>query len=878
MAALDRRHALPAVESMSSPEHGLSVPKTSRSELISPAGGWEALRAAAANGADAVYFGLSDFNARRRASNFRPDELPEVMGYLRAHNLLGYVTLNTLVFSDEIARASEFLIAITSAGVDAVIVQDLGLARLIRRMAPSLPIHASTQMTLTHPRGMEIAQRLGVRRVVLPRELSLQEIAQVAGQVQLELELFVHGALCVSYSGQCLASEVLGGRSANRGLCAQACRLPYQLIAQGHPCDLHGRSYPLSPQDLAAHDRIEALLKAGVRAFKIEGRLKAANYVAAVTAVYRAALDAAVDGKPFSLSHDEEADLAQSFSRGFTHGFLDGVDHQRLVDGRAPKHRGVRIGIVAGHVKGGILVALDHKERSVEPGDGLVLDAGRPEEAEPGGRVFSVKPAGRDRQMRRAEGRADLIEIGFGRDNVGIAKARVGSIVWKTDDPALRKRIGRSYARDTVARPIPLTVRMSARQGQPLVLTVCDGDGHEAVVRSDRPLERAEKHPFSLELAREHFGRLGGTPFALAAVEADTLDPVMVPKSVLNDLRRQAVESLTAQRAPRPHPIMPNALDEIRQEIHIPPADPPRDKSRLCVLVRDMDQLDAVLSWPAQPPMRRPGLVFCDFEDTRLHREAVERGRAIGLPVGLATLRIVKPGEDDALADILSCRPDAVLVRSLTALSFFRENAPDIPLVGDFSLNIANEICASVLSDIGLARLTPSHDLDWSEMAAMAGRMDPERLEVVVHHHVPMFHMEHCLFAACLSKGRDRRECGRPCRQRVELRDRVGAEHPAARDARCRNTVFSASAQSAVELLPEMMAKGIRHFRLELLRESPAQVHGLLDCYGRLLAGVDDTSTALRRLRDVCPDRITSGTLRPAQPQDERRTRPQQRQ
>ena len=329
----------------------LTQRKTHATELLAPAGDWEALRAAVANGADAVYFGLSNFNARHRATNFTPEELPEVIDFLHAHNVRGYVTCNTLIFSDELPEIARFVTAIAQAGADAVIVQDLGLSRLIRKLAPDLPIHGSTQMTLTEPRAIEFVRKLGVERVILARELSLADIERVKQGTSLPVEVFVHGALCVAYSGQCLTSEALGGRSANRGQCAQACRMPYELIVDGRRRDLGDYAYLLSPQDLAAHDLIGELVRLGVASLKIEGRLKSAQYVAVTTQTYRAALDAALESKPFAVLARQRLDLEQSFSRGFTPGFLEGVNHQRLVHGRFPKSRGVNVGTLVGRTE-----------------------------------------------------------------------------------------------------------------------------------------------------------------------------------------------------------------------------------------------------------------------------------------------------------------------------------------------------------------------------------------------------------------------------------------------------------------------------------------------------------------------------------------------
>src|SRR3954468_6624797 len=276
-------------------------------ELLAPAGDWDSMRAAVANGADAVYFGLrgGNFNARYRATNFSVEELPEVMRYLHGHNVRGYVAFNTLIFSDELPDAVNVIRAIAEAHVDAVIVQDLGLAALIRRMCPGLHVHGSTQMTLTEPLGIEFVRELGIRRVILARECSTQDIQRITAATDMPVEVFIHGALCVSYSGQCLTSESLGGRSANRGQCAQACRLPYELVVDGEIRDLGERAYLLSPQDLAAHDLVGDLADLGVCSLKIEGRLKSAHYVAVTTQTYRAAIDAASAGRRFVPSRQQ---------------------------------------------------------------------------------------------------------------------------------------------------------------------------------------------------------------------------------------------------------------------------------------------------------------------------------------------------------------------------------------------------------------------------------------------------------------------------------------------------------------------------------------------------------------------------------------------
>lgn len=894
-------------------------------ELLAPAGDAEALRAAVANGADAVYFGLDDFNARYRATNFTLAELPATMQFLREHGVRGYVTFNTLVFSDELERAAEYLQAVVRAGADAVIVQDLGIVRLLRRMAPDFPVHGSTQMTLTEPRGIEFVRGLGVERVILARELSLKEIGRIAGATRVPLEVFVHGALCVAYSGQCLTSESLGGRSANRGQCAQACRQPYELIVDGTQRDLGDKAYLLSPQDLAAFDLVGDLAALGVHSLKIEGRLKSAQYVAMTSQTYRAAIDAAVSQQLFTLSPQQHLDLAQSFSRGFTHGFLSGVNHQELVHGRFPKHRGNCIGTVADVLPDGVLVEVSSSVGTpsngpgsvktaaakggdhvvlVKPGDGVVFDEGHPEQDEQGGRVFSADPSPAPYQAagsRRAASRQPaytggggspgrFVKLKFGEGSVNLAAVSVGAKVWKTDDPALRRRLERTYQGADAPRQSPVRVQVSAAEGTPLEVVWRDDAGHSVRVTTSQPLARAEKHPITQELVREQLGRLGGTPFFLHDVELlwegvrcapEGNLPVMAPKSVLNDLRRQGIAALLKlRRMPRDQTLNVEALPELRAEVQRANAVPDvaaasvaqpagafagsRETAAPClsVLVRSLEQLRAVLNGgPGHDPQHLE-LVYCDFEDVRLFRDAVKLGRAAGIPIGLATPRIVKPGEEGLLQQVARCEPTAVLIRNLAGLTWFQEHAPALRLVGDYALNVANELTAAMFVERGLARLVPSYDLNLEQLRALLKQFDPRWFEVVLHQHMPMFHMEHCIFSHVLSNGKDFHDCGRPCdRHRVELRDHVGEAHPLAADVGCRNTVFNAQPQSAAAYVPQLREWGVSRFRVEMLRESAEEARVLVETYARVLDGNQPNLSLSRPLRVLNQLGVTRGTL-----------------
>ena len=318
---------------------------TFKPELLSPAGNWECARAAVANGADAIFFGMPRFNARLRANNFTEEDLPELMKFLHEHGVKGYVAFNTLIFTGELRDAEKQLHLLEDCGVDAVIVQDLGLARMVKALTPNLRLHASTQMTITSPEGLEFAKQLDIDQAVLARELSMRELERFK-EAQVPLEVFVHGALCVAYSGQCLTSESLGRRSANRGECAQACRMPYEMLVDGEVRDLDDKRYLLSPQDLAAVDEIPRLIELGIKSFKIEGRLKTPEYVAAVTKVYRAAIDRALAGQPAPATEEDRYALEMTFSRGLYTGWMHGVNHQELVGAYYGKKRGPYVGTV----------------------------------------------------------------------------------------------------------------------------------------------------------------------------------------------------------------------------------------------------------------------------------------------------------------------------------------------------------------------------------------------------------------------------------------------------------------------------------------------------------------------------------------------------
>jgi len=820
-------------------------------ELLAPAGDWDCVRAAVENGADAIYFGLdAGFNARARATNFAIDDLPRLVAEIHRRGVKGYATLNTLVFSDELAAFARVIAAVAEAGVDAVLVQDVGAARLARAICPDLPLHASTQMTLTSAETIRLAEDLGMERVVLARELSIDEIVAIRRQTSMPLEVFVHGALCVAYSGQCLTSESLGGRSANRGQCAQACRLPYDLVCDGRDVDLAGRPYLLSPQDLAAYALTPQLIAAGVASFKIEGRLKTPEYVATITRHYRDAIDTAVAGRPVTLGAEAVEEMELTFSRGFSTGWLRGCDHKALVPAESSAKRGVRLGTVVAVGRGRVAVDL---VAGVKRGDGVAFAAGAagddPQHAQ-GGRVYEVFVDGGSCTGTVARGR---VELAFGHGHVDVAAVQPGQTVWKTDDPHLAARLRKSFETADPRRRLPVDVHVAAVVGRPLriVATVA---GRECVVAADAPLAAATKHAATRESLHGQLDRLGGTALELRTLTADIDGGPLVPHSVMGRLRRELVARLEETLLARPpRRIDREALPRWPSLRADPTAAGPLPPPTLHVLVRSLVQLRAVLEFGERD-------VITDLSDIRLSAEAVEIAHARAARIQLATPRIQKPGEMGIFRLLAKARPDGVLVRNVAGLRFFREQG--VPITGDFSLNVTNELTAEFFRGEGLDRVTASYDLNRDQLESLVAALPPHWLEVVIHQHMPMFHMEHCVFCAVLSPGTDKTNCGRPCDEHaVALRDRIGVEHPLAADVGCRNTLFNAVPQSAAEAVPALLARGIRHVRIELLDEPTAEIGDILRSYRDLLAGRTTGREVWSRLRAANRVGVTRGTL-----------------
>jgi putative protease len=551
-----------------------------------------------------------------------------------------------------------------------------------------------------------------------------------------------------------------------------------------------------------------------------------------------------------------------TFSRGLFTGWFGGIDNQKLVHARFGKKRGVYLGEVKKIVRDGVIVNL---AAAIKPGDGIVFDAGKPEEKEEGGRVYEIQ------EPRFKIPGEKLTELRFGYGNIDYNRVHVGDKLWKTSDPELDKRLRQTFEGDAIRFQRPVEIEVHGHVGKPLTLIVRDEEGHVVKVESAMPLAKAEKVPLTEEKLRDQLGRLGGTPFKLGELKNFLSGEVLVPVSELNRLRREFVVELERLRA------LPKrwTLNDGRRRgdesltkgtsqslLTSAPTNP-----ELIVLVRNLPQLEAALKCGVTT-------VYCEFEDPKKYREAVTtfhtaHGCSVYQPstknhqlpgIFVAPPRIFKTGEDWVLEQVRSANADGYLVRNYDHLKFFAGTRR----VGDYSLNVANRISADYFKNhFDLERVTASYDLNVIQLDALLSAAPPEWFEVTIHQHMPMFHMEHCVFCAFLSKGRDYHDCGRPCdKHDVRLRDRVGAEHPLKADAGCRNTVFNSQAQTGAEFVERLLALGVRNFRVEFLNESPDDVVKTISRYRQLLRGEITGTQLWRELKLFNQLGVTRGQMR----------------
>lgn len=767
-------------------------------ELLAPAGNAAALHAAVRGGADAVYLGLDSFNARRGADNFTMETFAEACDYAHLRGVSVYVTFNTAVLPSELTRALETIRQAYRAGADAFIVQDIGVAAEVSRALPEARLHISTQMNTHNAAGIEAAARLGARRVTLARELSLAEIAhlaEVAHGFDMDVETFAHGALCVCYSGQCFMSSLIGGRSANRGMCAQACRLPYELRNKALRKSLPSPGdHLLSPQDLCAVDLLPELVQAGVASFKIEGRMKSPEYVFAVTSVYRAVLDRVLAwraqgcvGEAPRANDDEQRALAEAFSRGFTTAYLEGERGNDIMSYGRPNNRGVFVGRVAS-AKGG--VATVAAERELVRGDVLEFWTNKGHFAytldsveldrEGNVRVLPERPVGKGDRVFRVRSAAAAFEDDAFEPRVPI----VGRAVLKIGEPL---RVEFSLAPQAAARTSAASEALAVAEGE--------------------VVEAARTKPVSADDVRAHIDRLGQTPFTIERLDIDLDDGVGVGFSQLHRVRAAALDELVdlllegdCNRAlPRvavretPQPARPKGLRIAAWAtnpacaraakragadiIYVPALHYKRGEA---VVAGQRSQTAEQAGYPKQAVVALP----------TIEHDLVPGTREMALDFD--AWRYVKPGKPVLVENL------GALVRAVE-LGAQVEVGPHIP--------VTNELSLATAANLGAQRVWLSPELTLGQIADLA-EDSPVELGLTVIGSQELMVTEHCLL---MSQGPCDQDCDACPRRKSPhyLRDRKDFEFPVVTDALGRTHLYNAVQLDVVHALPDLISAGL---------------------------------------------------------------------
>lgn len=775
------------------------MPRPARTvpELLAPAGSPEALRAAVANGADAVYLGVDRFNARRGAPNFTLDSLPRAVEEAHLGGTRVYLTLNVLILQAEMGEALEIADRAWASGVDALIVQDLGLLRALRSELPHVRVHASTQLNCHNtPTAVELGA-LGVSRVTLAREVSVPEIARITSGSTVEIESFVHGALCMCYSGQCLLSSLVGGRSANRGQCAQPCRLPYELVSEsGRVLETPG-AYLLSPRDLAGLAILPRLADSGLAALKIEGRMKSPEYVALVTGVYRSAMDRLAENpEAFEVRDGELSVLAEAFNRGFSEAYLAGVRDNEMMSYRRPNNRGVFLGRVVSGGARGATVALETSldaDDTVEFWTSAGRFAQRAGELTVSGRPTSHAPAGKQAALA-----------------VDAAVA-AGDRVFRVSNASLLEAARRTYS-DGSGRKTPLEFDVRVVVDEPLLVTVTDDSGRSGAAMG-AVVERARTKAITAEEVREHVGRLGGTRYEPRSWDVAISPNAGLGFSQLHSVRRDALAAyergLLAAWADRQQ-VSPR---------------PPRLGQRA-----------------GREPARRRVELEVATDSLRSAEVALQAGAAAAHVPVWALAGSVPPGVVPVVPRILhdrevtpsleSASADRTVVGNLGVLRTLAEKGSCVD--AHWSLNAVNPWAVAELESLGASRVWLSPELSAGQAAdiAVGTRI---ALGTAVYGRQELMVTEHCILMAQGECNRDCADCARRA-ERHYLKDRKGYTFPVTTDPRGRSHVYNSVRLDLTTSLPEILVPGIDRVRLDLVDEDEATVNAAVEHF---LAALD---------------------------------------
>ncbi len=810
-------------------------------ELLSPAGNNESLKAAVENGADAVYLGAREFSARQPADNFDSQGLLEAIDFAHQRDVAAYITINTLVKDRELNDAAAYLELVCDHGADAVIVQDAGLVGILRTHMPDLPIHGSTQMTIHNSAGAGMLRDMGVKRAVLAREMSLDEIRSVRSRTSIQLEVFAHGALCICYSGRCLMSSFMGGRSGNRGYCAQPCRKLYEL-----PGRKNTTGYLLSPKDLNLSSRLHDLMEAGVDSLKIEGRMKRPEYVAVVTRTYRDILDRFADDPDATVRQEEQRRLETIFSRGFTEGYISGDPGRSLMSMEKPGNRGTLVGRVTGYRGGGRGRVSVKLNAPLNAGDGVAI----------GDTGTSISTLWIERE------RVDTAPAGSTVSFTFDTPAARGTPVYKNLDPVLLEWAKQTY--HSIQRRIRLDIEVEAIAGERLLIRLTDQGGITAQALADTVISPARQRPLDRKSLGAQVSKLGDTVFAAGNMDIRMDENIFIPISGINSVRREAVERLERLR-----------IEQYRRKCGTYRSDTTRHAKStgpsgpiLSIRVSGPDAVNTAVAAGAER-------VYVDIEgifgNIPLTDAAIAQAHQAGAAVYVRLPDIVKDGETDLVIGTVKRlgAPDGILAAAPDQLYMFRD-MQDIALAVDYPANAFNSRTLDVLTGMGAGSITVSPELTLEEIAGMSGGYD---IECLVQGCVQLMISEHCLIGGikgCSNPKRDKQVNGgfmgdRPCDTPYAIRDEKDFTFPVAQDSLCRTHIYNSRELCMIDRLPGVLDAGVSSLRIDAVRYSNVQVGKITGLYRQALAscleveGEFDGSDRLAKIKQMFQSGLTTG-------------------
>lgn len=758
-------------------------------ELLAPAGSKEQLIAALEAGADAIYMGGKLFSARKYAANFTEEEMIDAVKMCHVLGVPVYITLNTLIADSEWDALREYLKFLDSLRIDGLLVQDIGVAREVRELAPDIPLHASTQMTVSNLDGVNFLKNLNFKRAVLSRELSLKEIRQIASQTDMEIEVFVHGALCVCYSGQCLMSSFIGGRSGNRGACAQPCRLPYDLVnAKGHVFSEDCGPYLLSLKDMTGLDRLRELREAGVASLKIEGRMKSPDYVYAVVSSYRTAINALQKGK----ETDEESlfrGMKEYFNRGYTHGYYDHTESRAMITEFAPGNHGIPAGKVM-RVRGKtFLFSAEAVHESGEiTGISYITEA----------RNMAFLPAD------KIQKKDTYFEAACERKPI-----KNTPVFWHL------KKAEQRFSLKEMKRKIPVFFQLSAVPGKQITLSFADADGHEGTVLSEYIAEKAVSRVTEDAVIRKQLSRLGNTLFRLEKAEIRN-EGCMTPQSVLNHLRQDAVQYLETQREESVFRRRPVAEEtSVWKAAAVRPG---RESMELAVRTDSVEQALSAMSGGAGRIIFGGESFLHKKIPLRDYQTVLERGRALGIPVVFSSPRVVREENLSACRSefirLGQLRPDAMEIQFPGARLWAEALPESVALEGGPSLNIFNGQAIKEAADWGLSFVWLSQELTLNQIRNITALGIPAG--AVVYGRTEMMISEYCVINSVLG-GTDKTHCRAPCmKDRYFLKDQRNRLFPVRTDEWCHMHILNSEILDMRPYMGSLVRAGLRRFCIDV--------------------------------------------------------------